>query len=48
MYPETFRTHSEIAAAATEAKKYAKRQDGNSIFVERRRYPGGQFKPAES
>ncbi len=48
VYPETFRTHSEIAAAATEAKKFAKRQDGNSIFVERRRYPGGQFKPAQT
>jgi diguanylate cyclase (GGDEF)-like protein len=37
--PGTFASHSEIATAASEAKRLAKRQPGNSLFVERRRYP---------
>jgi diguanylate cyclase (GGDEF)-like protein len=34
--PQTFASHHEIAAAATEAKKMAKRVRGNSLFVEQR------------
>ena len=34
--PKTFASHHEIAAAATEAKKMAKRVRGNSIFIEQR------------
>jgi hypothetical protein len=30
-------THLDVAAAATDAKKQAKRMPGNSLFVERRR-----------
>ena len=41
----TFNTHSEVAAAATEAKKMAKRERGNALFVERRRYPVSSIKP---
>jgi len=37
--PGTFGSHAEIATAASEAKRLAKRQPGNSLFVERRRYP---------
>jgi diguanylate cyclase (GGDEF)-like protein len=37
--PGTFNSHSEVAAAATEAKRMAKRARGNTLFVERRRYP---------
>jgi diguanylate cyclase (GGDEF)-like protein len=44
----TFNTHSEVAAAATEAKKMAKRESGNSLFVERRRYPTSSIRPLES
>jgi diguanylate cyclase (GGDEF)-like protein len=41
----TFNTHSEVAAAATDAKKMAKREPGNAMFVERRRYPASSIKP---
>jgi diguanylate cyclase (GGDEF)-like protein len=41
----TFNTHSEVATAATDAKKMAKRVPGNSLFVERRRYPTSSMKP---
>jgi diguanylate cyclase (GGDEF)-like protein len=41
----TFNTHSEVAAAASEAKKMAKREAGNALFVERRRYPTSSIKP---
>ena len=41
----TFNTHSEVAAAATEAKKMAKREPGNALFVERRRYPTSSLRP---
>jgi diguanylate cyclase (GGDEF)-like protein len=41
----TFNSHSEVASAATEAKKMAKREAGNSLFVERRRYPTSSLKP---
>lgn len=34
--PGAFDTHHEISAAATEAKKQAKRTRGNSLFIERR------------
>lgn len=44
--PGTFSTHSEVAAAATEAKRLAKREPGNSLFVERRRYPVASLRPA--
>ncbi len=36
--PGTFPTHHEIAAAATVAKKEAKRVEGSSFFIERRAY----------
>ncbi len=36
--PGTFPTHHEIAAAATVAKKEAKRAEGSSFFIERRAY----------
>lgn len=42
--PETFKSHSEVAAAATEAKRMAKRARGNNLFVERRRYPTASLK----
>jgi hypothetical protein len=41
----TFNTPSEVAASATEAKKMAKRESGNSLFIERRRYPTTSIKP---
>jgi len=34
--PQTFASHHEIAVAATEARKQAKRVRGNSIFIEQR------------
>jgi hypothetical protein len=37
--PGHFRSHLEIAAAASEAKKQAKRMPGNSLFVNRRMGP---------
>ena len=47
--PGTFGSHSEVATAATEAKKMAKRDPANSLFVERRRYPVASLRaPAES
>ena len=36
--PGVFHSHREVAAAAAEAKKQAKRTPGNSLFVERRSY----------
>jgi len=36
--PSAFHSHREVAAAASEAKKQAKRTPGNSLFVERRSY----------
>jgi diguanylate cyclase (GGDEF)-like protein len=35
--PELFSSHHEVAEAATAAKKLAKKQPGNSLFIERRR-----------
>jgi diguanylate cyclase (GGDEF) domain len=37
--PAAFHSHRDVAAAAAEAKKQAKRTPGNSLFVERRTYP---------
>lgn len=37
--PAAFHSHREVAAAAADAKKQAKRTPGNSLFVERRSYP---------
>ncbi|MCI4440159.1 GGDEF domain-containing protein [Tibeticola sp.] len=39
--PGQYKSHHEIAAAAADAKKQAKRMAGNSLFVERRS-PGGK------
>jgi EAL domain-containing protein (putative c-di-GMP-specific phosphodiesterase class I)/GGDEF domain-containing protein len=39
--PGQFRSHLEIAAAASDAKKQAKRMPGNSLFVDRRMGPNG-------
>jgi len=36
--PGTFQSHAEVASAAAEAKRMAKRTAGNSLFVERRRH----------
>lgn len=41
-YPEDCRSHHCVAARATEAKKQAKRQSGNSLFLERRKYHPGE------
>jgi hypothetical protein len=38
--PGHFRSHLQIATAASEAKKQAKRIPGNSLFVDRRMGPG--------
>ena len=43
----TFGSHSEAAAAASEAKRMAKRARGNVLFVERRRQPAASFKRPE-
>jgi EAL domain-containing protein (putative c-di-GMP-specific phosphodiesterase class I)/GGDEF domain-containing protein len=37
--PEHFASHLQVAAAATEAKKLAKRQNGSSLWIERRNPP---------
>lgn len=37
--PDTFASHAQLAAAATEAKKQAKMLKGNSLFIERRTFP---------
>jgi hypothetical protein len=37
--PGQFSSHLEIAAAASDAKKQAKRMPGNSLFVDRRTGP---------
>ncbi|MFD2448467.1 hypothetical protein ACFSQE_08515 [Vogesella fluminis] len=37
--PGRFRSHYEVAAAATQAKKMAKKQEGSSLFVEAREFP---------
>jgi len=37
--PAALHSHRDGAGAAAEAKKQAKRTDGNSLFVERRTYP---------
>lgn len=37
--PAAFHSHRDVAAAAAEAKKQAKRTPGNNLFVERRSYP---------
>ncbi|MBV8030595.1 MAG: GGDEF domain-containing protein [Betaproteobacteria bacterium] len=44
--PGTYDSHSAIATASTEAKRLAKRQAGNSVFVERRRFPASSVRPA--
>jgi diguanylate cyclase (GGDEF)-like protein len=36
--PDTFASHAQLAAAATEAKKQAKMLKGNSLFIERRTF----------
>jgi len=36
--PNAFHSHREVAAAAAEAKKQAKRTPGNNLFIERRSY----------
>jgi diguanylate cyclase (GGDEF)-like protein len=38
--PQRFQSHHQIAMAATEAKKQAKKMQGNSLFIERRDGPG--------
>ena len=44
--PGFFASHHEISAAAAEAKKQAKREPGNSLFIERRRgVPRAHFAP---
>jgi len=43
--PGTFDSHAEVAAAAAEAKRFAKRRPGNSLFVERRRHPATSILP---
>jgi diguanylate cyclase (GGDEF)-like protein len=43
--PGTFESHAQVAAAAAEAKGMAKRQAGNSLFVERRRFPTASLLP---
>lgn len=37
--PGRFLSHYEVAAAATQAKKMAKKQEGSSLFVEAREFP---------
>lgn len=37
--PDTFESHREISAAAAEAKKNAKKSNGSTLFVERRKAP---------
>jgi EAL domain-containing protein (putative c-di-GMP-specific phosphodiesterase class I)/GGDEF domain-containing protein len=44
--PGTYGSHAEVAAAATEAKRLAKRHPGNCLFVEPRRYPASSLRPA--
>lgn len=39
--PYAFDSHHEVAAAATEAKRQAKKSQGSSLFIEQRRYPTG-------
>ena len=34
--PQQYFSHNEVSAAATQAKKMAKRMDGNSLFIEQR------------
>ena len=43
--PGTYASHYEVAAAATDVKKQAKRIDGNALFVERRTYPPASIRP---
>ena len=43
--PELFKSHHEVAEAATAAKKMAKEKSGNSLFIDRRR--GHQHEVAE-
>ncbi|TAJ78207.1 MAG: GGDEF domain-containing protein [Gallionellaceae bacterium] len=38
--PRQFFSHNEVSAAATQAKKMAKRTAGNSMFIEQRSLPG--------
>jgi diguanylate cyclase (GGDEF)-like protein len=38
--PQRYQSHHQIATAATEAKKQAKKMPGNSLFIERRDAPG--------
>jgi diguanylate cyclase (GGDEF)-like protein len=42
--PGTFGSHSEVATAATDAKRIAKRDPANSLFIERRRYPAASLR----
>ena len=39
--PGTFHSHHQIATAATESKKQAKKMHGNSLFIDRREARGG-------
>lgn len=39
LLPGVLSSHYEVAAAATQAKKMAKKQEGSSLFVENRRFP---------
>ena len=45
--PELFRSHYEVAEAAAEAKKMAKEQSGNSLFIERRHQQLHNFEDAQ-
>ena len=38
--PQRYQSHHQIATAATESKKQAKKIPGNSLFIERREAPG--------
>ena len=37
--PAACKSHHDVAALASEAKSMAKKQEGNSLFIERRRQP---------
>ncbi|MGE5466609.1 MAG: GGDEF domain-containing protein [Ignavibacteria bacterium] len=46
--PGQFRSHHEVSAAVTEAKKQAKKVRGSALFVERRRLPADAILVAEA